>query len=174
MPNLVNRMVVAEYTTALDESSSILVVSFHGLSVVQNEDVRGRLAEKGIPLRMVRNRLLRQVLAERGLELDAECLSGNVGLAWGDAEAVLGAAKVFADKDIKKFQIKIKGAILDGEVLSAPEARQLADVPDKDTLRGMMLGVISGPARGLATVINAVPSAVARVLQAHADQDSDD
>ena len=58
--------------------------------------------------------------------------------------------------------------------LDAGQAGQLADIPDQDSLRGMLLGVISGPARGLACVINAVPSAVARVLAAHADQDGPD
>jgi ribosomal protein L10 len=38
----------------------------------------------------------------------------------------------------------------------------------------MLLGVISGPARGLATVISAVPSGVARVIQAHVDEESDE
>ena len=49
----------------------------------------------------------------------------------------------------------------------------LADVPDQDTLRAMMLGVISGPARSLASVIAAPGSALARVIQAHADTGED-
>jgi ribosomal protein L10 len=45
----------------------------------------------------------------------------------------------------------------------------LADVPDKQTLRAQLLGVLQGPARGLASVLNALPSGVARVLQARVD-----
>ena len=170
MPNIVNRMVVREYEGHLSEAENLIVVSFHGLSMVESQQVRGMLAEKGVPFRMVRNKLLRRVLAEKGLELDAECLTGNTGLSWGDPEAVISAAKVFTEKDVKKFKVKLKAAILDGQILDASEAVQLANVPDKDTLRGMLLGVISGPARSLASVINAVPSSVARVLQAHADE----
>jgi len=170
MPNIVNRMVVREYAEMLSGESNLLVASFHGLTMEENEMVRTRLAEKGAPLRMVRNNLARRVLAERGVELDAESLLGNTAIAWGDAETVISAAKVFTDKDVKKLQLKIKGGILDGKALTGAEAVQLADVPDKDTLRGMLLGVISGPARSLASVINAVPSSVARVIQARADE----
>lgn len=170
MPNIVNRMVVREYTDMFADEANLLVVSFHGLDMVENEMVRSRLAEKGAPLRMVRNKLARRVLAERGVELDAESHTGNTAICWGEPEAVIGAAKVFTDKEIKKLKIKIKGGVLDGQALNAAEAVQLADVPDKDTLRGMLLGVISGPARSLASVINAVPSSVARVIQAHADE----
>jgi large subunit ribosomal protein L10 len=172
MPNIVNRMVVREYAEDLKDASGLLVVNFSGLTMAENESIRDRLAEKDVPFRMMRNNLLRRVLAERGLELDAECLTGNTGVAWGDAEAAINAAKVFTDPVVKKLKkVKIKGALLDGDVLGAAEANQLANVPDKDTLRGMLLGVISGPARGLATVINAVPCSVARVLQARIDED---
>ena len=66
MPNIVNRMVVREYTDMFADEANLLVVSFHGLDMVSNEMLRGRLAEKGAPLRMVRNKLARRVLAERG------------------------------------------------------------------------------------------------------------
>jgi len=173
MPNIVNRMVVREYADMLSGDTNLLVVSFHGLSMVDNEVVRGRLAEKGAPFRMVRNNLVRRVLAEQGIELDAETLLGNTAITWGDPETLIGAAKVLTEKDVKKLGIKLKAGFLDGQALSAAEAVQLADVPDKDSLRGMLLGVISGPARGLATVLNEVPSALARVLQARADEGSE-
>ena len=53
--------------------------------------------------------------------------------------------------------------------LDAADAVALADVPDKQTLRAQLLGVLQGPARGLATVLDALPSGVARVLQARVD-----
>ena len=38
------------------------------------------------------------------------------------------------------------------------------------TLQAMLLGALSGPARSLATVLDANQSSLARVLQARADQ----
>jgi len=170
MPNIVNRLVVKELTEEFKEAEGMVVVTFGGLTVEETENIRGSLAEKGVKMRMVRNKLARLVLKERGVEFDEKALLGNTAIAYGDAEGAINAAKVFSDKEVKKAgKIKFKAGVLDGDVLDGASASQLADVPDRDTLNAQLLGVISGPARGLASIINAVPSSVARVIQAHAD-----
>jgi len=171
MPNLVNELVVRDLTEELKDVTGMVVVSFSGLSVVESETVRDLLAEKGVPLRMVRNKLLRRVLAGRGIELDPAALKGNTAIAYGDSEAAIAAAKVFDDKDVKKIKkVQFKAGLMEGQALDAQGAAALAGLPDRDTLRSMLLGVISGPARALATVIHAVPTSVARVVQARADE----
>ena len=171
MPNLVNKMIVRELSQELGDCEGLIAVSFGGLTVKRTEELRGMLAEKGVSFRMVQNSLARRVLAERGIELPAEALKGNTGLAYGDTESIIGAAKVFADKEVKKEQIvKFKGGYLDGEALDAQGAAAIADLPDRDTANAMLLGVISAPARGLAQVLNGLPSSTVRVLQARVDK----
>ena len=172
MPNLVNQMVVRELEDEFKDAEGMLLVSFGGLTVEETEDLRGKLAEKNVRFKMVRNKLARRVLADKELEFPEDAaLKGNTGIAYGDAEAAIDAAKIFADKDVKKAgKVAFKGGVLEGNALDASSAKALADLPDRDTLHAQLLGVISGPARGLATVLHAVPSSVARVLQAHADE----
>ena len=172
MPNLVNQMVVRELEDEFKDAEGMLLVSFGGLTVEETEDLRGKLAEKNVRFKMVRNKLARRVLADKELEFPEDAaLKGNTGIAYGDAEAAIDAAKIFADKDVKKAgKVAFKGGVLEGNTLDANSAKALAELPDRDTLHAQLLGVISGPARGLATVINAVPSSVARVIQAHADE----
>ena len=170
MPNIVNELTVLNLTQEFESAEGMVVVSFGGLDVETTERVRGDLASKGAKLKMVRNRLARRVLAEQGYEFDSKALSGNTAIAYGSTEAVIGAAKVFDDKDVRKAGVSMRAGVLEGVVLDAEEANALANVPDRDTLRAMMLGVISGPARSLAGVVNALPSAMARVLQARADE----
>lgn len=175
MPNLVNQMVVRELTEELKDVDGMVLVSYSGLTVEENENLRGKLADKGVRFKMIRNSLAKRVLADRELAFPDEALKGNTGIAYGDAEAAIGAAKIFADKAVKKAgKVKFKAGVLEGNALDADGAKALADLPDRDTLHAQLLGVISGPARGLATVINAVPSGVARVLQAHVDDDGGD
>jgi large subunit ribosomal protein L10 len=170
MPNLVNQWVVREMTEDWKDAEAMVVVSFGGLDIPESEHVRGEVAGKGAQLKMVRNRLARKVLAERGIEFAEGTLKGNTAIAFGDAEQVIGAAKVFSDKEIKKAKkITFKAGFMQGEVLDAKDAAALADLPDRDTVNAMLLGVISAPARGIASLLNAVPSSVARVLQARVD-----
>ena len=171
MPNIVNQMVVRELTEEFKDSEGLIAVSFGGLTVKRTEEIRGQLAEKGVRFRMVRNSLCRQVLAERGIELQPGTLKGNTGLAYGDTESVIGAAKVFADKQIKKEKlVQFKAGYLEGKTMDAAGAAAIADLPDRDTANSQLLGVISGPARALATVLAGVPSQTVRVLQARVDK----
>ena len=67
-------------------------------------------------------------------------------------------------------KLGVRGGVLEGNLLGAADAAALADVPDRLTLQAMLLGTISGPARSLATVLDANQSGLARVLQSHVDQ----
>lgn len=174
MPNFVNEMVTRELEAEFDGCDGMVLVSFGGLTIVESEALRNKLAEKSIGFRMVQNRLARRVLAKRGLEFGGDALKGNTAIAYGSTEAAINAAKIFTDRDTKKLgKVKVKGGVLEGAALDEAAAAGLADLPDRDTLNAMLLGVISGPARMLASVINAVPSSVARVLQAHAEPGAD-
>jgi len=171
MPNIVKKMVVSELTKEVKEAEGMVLVSFGGLSVAETEDLRGSIASRDARFRMVRNNLTRMVLKEQGYEFPEGTLQGNTAMAYGSTEATLGAAKVLADPKLKKDgKVKFRAGILEGSILDGADAAALANIPDKDQLRGQLLGVISGPARALATVLQALPSSMARVIQAHVDQ----
>jgi large subunit ribosomal protein L10 len=170
MSNLVNQIVSAEYQKLFGSSEGLIVASAAGLTVAETEDLREKLAKGGARLRMVRNALVHRTLAEQGYEFPAATFVGNVAVAFGNTEATIHAAKVLTSPEVKKIgKIALRGGILDKSQLSASEAVLLADVPDKKTLRGQLLGVLQGPARSLASLLNALPSGVTRVIQARVD-----
>jgi ribosomal protein L10 len=120
---------------------------------------------------MVRNALARRVFAERGLEFAGGALSGNTAVAYGTVESVIGAAKVLTSAEVKKAgKVRLKAGVLEGLALGPADVAILASMPDRNTLNAQLLGCISGPARGLAGALNALPAAVARVLQGRADR----
>ncbi len=171
MPNLVNRLVSEEYQVAIKESEGLLIVSLGGLSVSESEALRASLDEGGARLRMVRNSLAQRVLSDSGYELGADVFAGNVAIAYGSAEAAIQAAKVLTAPEVRQAgKVQVRAAVLEDRLLSAEDATALAGVPDKNTLRSKIVGCLQGPLRGLAVALNANQGALARVLQAHADQ----
>ncbi|HIG10697.1 MAG: 50S ribosomal protein L10 [bacterium] len=175
MPNLVNELISKELASEFEGLDGLLIVSFGGLTVEETESLRDNMAEKGVSFRMVPNKLARRILAEKGLEFDRVAMSGNTAVAYGDAEAAINAAKILTEPEVKKAgKVKIKGGMLEQIMLDAEGALLLANIPDRDTLRAKILGCLSGPARGIVGTIHAVPSGLARVLQAHADQEGDE
>jgi large subunit ribosomal protein L10 len=171
MPNLVNRLVSRELSNAFKEAEGMIVISFGGLTVKESEGLRTKMAEKGVRMRMVRNSLALRVLKERGLDLGEQALSGNTAIAWGKAEAAIHAAKLFTSADVKKAgKVKVRAGMIEGKVLGPQDAVQLADVPDRNTLNAKILGCLSGPTRGIVTVLNGPPSSLVRLLKARAEK----
>jgi large subunit ribosomal protein L10 len=170
MPNLVNQLVEREYQDVLGQAEGMVIVAMPGLTVSEVEGLRTSLAEGGATLHMVRNRIVRRVMDERGLSLPAEVLVGNVGFAVGSTESTIHAAKVFSTPEVKKAgKIELRASVLEGAVLAQQDTVALADVPDKDTLRARLVGCIQGPMRGLAVTLAGLPGGLARVMQARVD-----
>jgi large subunit ribosomal protein L10 len=171
MPNLVSNMICEELSSEFDGVEGMVLVAFGGLSVEETENLRGELAEKGARFRMIRNKLARRVLSEKGYEFPDDVLIGNTAVAYGSAEETIAAAKILSSPAVKKAgKVKFKAGMLESRVLDGKDALQLAQIPDSDTLRAQLLGVISGPARSLVCTLNAVGGGLARVIQAHADE----
>ena len=170
MPSLVNRLVFRELDRDLGSAEGALFLTFGGLTVKETEHLRGKLAEKGVKVRMLRNSLARRVLTARGVAIGDGVLAGNTAVAWGGSEAAIHAAKVVTDGEVKKAgKVKVRAGILDGQWLGEKDALALANVPDKKTLQAKILGCLSGPARGLVAAMNALPSGLTRVVNAHAE-----
>ena len=172
MPNVINKMLARELQSTLGDAEGMLIVSYEGVTMPENEEFRDSLAEQGVQLRMVRNRLAKRALAERGLEAPDGMFAGNVAMAWGGPEDAIHAAKVVSKSPLKKAgKVAVRGGLLEGNLLGAQEAANLADLPGPEELKGMMVGAIAGPMRGLVGVLNAPGSALVRLLQARIDKE---
>ena len=170
MPNEVNTLIHRDLIKRFDEAEGAVMVSYAGLTVKEDSSLRDSLAAKGVEFQMVRNSLVKRIMAERGFEIPDDVFIGNTAIAWGDAESTIGAAKVLTEKDVKKAgKVTVKAGLFEGSFLGKSETMALAKIPDKDTLRAMILGALSGPSRGLVQVLAGVPGGLARVVQAHAD-----
>lgn len=171
MPNLINESILRQLSDDFASAEGMVVVSMDGLSVAETEALRNQLADRGVRLRMVRNRLARKALETRGVTTPRALFAGNTACAWGSSEDAIGIAKAVDGCEAKRLgKVKFKGGLFEGDVLDPAGAAALAGLPGKNELRAMMLGLLSGPARSLATLLNAPGSSIARAIQARVDK----
>ena len=171
MPNVVTELLTKEYEREFEGVDGMVLVSMAGLTVAESESLRGSMAEKGIKLLMVKNSLAKRVLEKKGYTFAEDVIAGNVAIAYGPGEAAIHAAKILMSPEAKKAgKLKVRAGVLDGAVLGEQDATALADVPDEDTLRAQLVGLIQGPARAIAGLLAALPGGMARVINAHAEQ----
>ncbi len=166
MPNIFNRLAFKEFEQDVEGMDSCVFVRFDKLKMSQDFELRNQLREKGLQFRVIRNRLMALAMKEEGYESFPK-LTGKIGVVFAKEEGAITAAKVIRDfaKANKGCTLEFIAGILEGEVLQGDEAKSFADLPDKDTLRSMLLSAIQGPGRGLATALQGLPVGIARCIQ---------
>lgn len=176
MVSMINEWIVNEYKDFVRDQNGVVLLSIEALTVEEAQNLRNEVRSSGAKLLLGKKRLVQVALKDVGIELPESAWdTGSTALLVGDTESAINAAKAIENiyKKVKPEDRKIgyRAAFFDGSVMDAQEAATIAKMPDRQTLRGMMVGVLSAPARKLATVLNEVGASTARCLQARADQE---
>lgn len=151
---------------------NVAVVSeYTGLSVEEITKLRRELQKEGGDYMVIKNTLAKIAIKGTPYEVLAETLKGPIAIAFGFTDQV-APAKVLSKfiKDTKKGEII--AAAMDGQLMSAEEAKALANLPSREELYAKMLGCINSPASGIANSVNAVMSSLVRAVAAVRDQKS--
>lgn len=163
-------VIVRDMAAALQEAAAIVVTDYRGLSVDQLRQLRGALRKDDATFHVIKNTLCRRAFEAAGMAVPSEAL-----LTGPTAVAVLRGALSAPAKTLLEFErksqiLKMRGVVMEGQEMGAKGVKTLSELPTRDELRSMLLGVISAPARSLVTVVSAPMRDVAGVVQARVRQ----
>ena len=169
MPNVKNQETLVKIKEDLDGVSAMWVVDYCGLTVKDIQALRTAIRESGASLNVYKNTLMHIALEESNLPTLDDMLAGPSAFvfAGNDVAAAAKAVKTFAKAN---KNLEIKGGLMEGEQVSAAQVEAIASLPSREELLAQIAGAISGVARGLAVALNGVPSGLAQVTKAVADQ----
>lgn len=161
---------ISEIAESLSSTDTVIATAFHGLSVREVEDLRGKLREADGRFQVVKNTLARRACAEAGTETLVEYLDGQTALVWaqGDAAAIAKTLSTFGKAT--EDRLTMKGGILDGAPITAAELKQLAALPPRDELLARLVGGVASPLQGTANALGSLISGMARALGAYQAQ----
>jgi large subunit ribosomal protein L10 len=140
--------------------SEFMVVSIMGVGGVDNNVMRGELKQKGVRLAVVKNSLFKRALSDESLGGAGDLFSGPCAIVYG-GDSIVDVAKDLSDWTKKLSALEIKGAYLDGSVLDAKGAKNLAKMPTRKELLAQVAATISAPGAKLAGAIVGPASQVA-------------
>lgn len=164
--------VVAELTEKLQNASAGVIVDYRGITVAEDTELRAKMREAGVDYFVMKNTLLRFAVKNAGLDDLTDVLKGttSIALCQGDPVAAAKVVSEFSKKLAPQEKFTVKAGFVDGKVIDPAGVKALADLPSKEVLVATVLGTMIAPIRGLATVLDANISGLARVIQAIADQ----
>ena len=153
----------------VEKAQVALITEYKGYSVEEITKLRRELQKHGGDYMVTKNALTK--IAVKGTEFEplTDLMKGPIAIAFGFEDQV-SPAKVVSKfiKDTKKGEIL--GAVMEGNLLSADEAKALANLPSKEELYAKMLGSINSPATGITLAVNGVMAALTRAVAAVRDQ----
>jgi large subunit ribosomal protein L10 len=160
--------VVDEVRQRFSDSDAVLLTEYRGINVGDLAALRRALREAGGEYKVYKNTLVRFAARDLGLDLD-EQLTGPTAIAFvptgsgGDPVAVAKALREFAKGNPN---LVVKGGVLGEKLLSAADAKALADVAPREELLAKLAGLMAAPMVQFAGLLQAVPRDFAYGLQA--------
>ncbi len=162
--------VVTEVRERFESTDAALLTEYRGIDVSSMQELRRALHEAGGDYKIYKNTLVRIAIDGLDLQID-DLLFGPTAIAFvtgdedqpADAAAVAKALKDFAQTN---EHLVVKGGVLGGAVLSADEARALADLPSRDVLLAQLAGALQAPLTKTARLLDALPQKFAYAVQA--------
>ncbi len=149
------QQVVNEITEQFNDSESAVLVDYRGLTVEEVTNLRQELRDNNIDYKVYKNTLARRAIDGTDFEGLHDTLVGPTAIAFGK-EDVVAPAKILHNFAKDHEALEIKGGVIQGEVASLEEIKELSTLPDYDGLVSMLLSVLQAPVRNLAYATQAI------------------
>lgn len=141
---------VKALTEQLSSAKSIFLTDYSGLSVEEITKLRREFHKADVNYIVVKNTLARRSCEQADLKEVLPYLDGPnaMAIAKGDPVAPVRIIVDFIKDHEKKGKPAIKGAVIEGQLLSAEEAEKMKDIPPREVLLGQIVSGISSPLTG--------------------------
>lgn len=148
-----------------EKAKAMIFADYRGLNVSEVNELRSKLRENGASMKVVKNRLVKRVLKDRGLDNLSEFFVNPTALASTEADPV-APAKILVEFSKAHEALNIKAGFMDGQMLDLAKIQYLATLPSKEELLAKALSSMNAPASNLVGVLAAVPRQLVTVINA--------
>lgn len=137
---------VGQLVEKLQQTPTIYLTNFSGLSVEQATDLRSRFRDAGVEFKVVKNTMLRLAMEQIGGYDDLfETLHGPTAIAFS-AEPSSPARVIKKFNDDKKIELpSLKAAHVEGAVYYADALEVLTKLKSKAEIIGEIVGLLQAP-----------------------------
>lgn len=165
----IKRKKVSDLSGKLAKSQMTVVTDYRGMKMPEISDLRGQLRKVDTEFHVVKNTLVRLAGAGTAFSALDATLSGTsaVAFCFGDVQA---SAKLLTDAARTSKFLKIKAALLQGQMIAADQLIVVANLPTRPVLQAQLLGALQGPCASVVGVLNGPLQGFLGVLQARATQ----
>jgi large subunit ribosomal protein L10 len=162
---------VEEIKELITGAEITIATAYQGIRVADQVELRAKLSEAGAQMRVVKNTLLRIAAQQAGLAQFAELAEGPTALVVGRDEPI-SAAKALTEwlRAHPTAPVRIRRAVVGGELVDEGYVRDLATVPPREELLARLAGSLVGQVVQLLGLMQATTREFAGLIEARAAQ----
>lgn len=168
MPSQKNIDLQQNYSDTIKSSPNFILTRYTGLSVSQITDLRGKLREKGVTYKVIKNNVFKRALQETpeidGFPYDST-FEGPLAVAFV-AEDMPSAAKVLKEYAKEQDKLQIVAGVMETTYYDASGVESIASLPSKEELLATLAASLNSPATKMAGVMNNIMASLARAIKA--------
>lgn len=143
--------VIEEIKTHINDSVSIVLFDYRGLTDSETKQLRRKLRENDSDYKVYKNTLMARAFNELNIDMNAE-LKGPSAFAYGTDQ--IAAVKVLTEFKKDHPALELKVGIIDGEKADQTKLSEYASLPSRDGLLTMLAGGMIGLARDLSICLD--------------------
>jgi len=150
---------IKEMKNFFNETNSVLVTHYQGLSVKQIDELRSEMRKHGILFKITKNRITKLALEGSKFKKIENLLSGPTAIAF--SQDAITSAKILTKFAKKNASLKIIGGIMEENELSVEDVAKIATLPTLDEARAKIVGILNTPAQNILSILLAPGSKIA-------------
>jgi large subunit ribosomal protein L10 len=147
--------IIQDLKQDIGRAKAIFLTNLIGIKSTEAVSVRKAVRDSNGKMIVTRNTLFKKAAVGTPAEALLANLTGPnaIALAFDDAAAV---AKCLKDAGATLDLVDMKGGVLDGQMLTKAQVKQLADLPSRDQMLGTLLATFLAPVSAFARVLYAI------------------
>jgi large subunit ribosomal protein L10 len=159
--------IITKLKESLSQNKVLVMADYRGLSVHDMRELKKEVREIGGRMQVAKKTLLNIALKDAGIDFDTRSFAGPLVFVFGPEET--GVPKKVWNFSRKNENLKIEGAVLEGQVLNTADTIALAKLLSKEELLAKLVGTIQGPISGFVNVLAGPMRSFVQVLKAVSD-----
>ena len=148
MPTQKKIETVAGLQDRLERASIVVSAAYRGLTVKEADELRRRLRAGGMEVKVIKNSLLRLAALGAGQPDLMSLVEGPTVLAFSYGDSVEAAKAVTDYAQDAPSALAVRGALMEGRVVSPEDLRELVRLPSKPIMLANILGQLQSPLAG--------------------------
>ena len=150
---------ISELTAQFENSESVLVTHYQGLTVKQLDSLRKQMREHGIQFKITKNRITKIALQNTKCKDLVTLFTGPTAVAL--SKDAISSAKILTKFSKENQNLKILGGIMGKDILDIAGVAKVATLPTLSEAKAKIVEILRSPAQKITSILLAPASKIA-------------